>query len=363
MVLKEITNILEEYAPLKLQEDYDNAGLLCGSADLKIKGILICIDVTERIIDEAIQKQANLIVSHHPLIFSGLKKVTGSNYVERILIKAIRNSIAIYAAHTNLDKIEGGVNSKICQKLGLIDCRMLSSAQGEMTKLKIFVPSEFETELKQALSNVLVTDLSGIIRFGFSVSGSITHFYEQRDDNIEKKLSIGNQYKKFETIVSSYLLNKIAGLIQKKYSDKGVIIETSAVNEENPGIGMGMIGTLEQKTSEKDFFNLLKERFEIDCIRHSPFLGKSLKRVAVCGGSGSFLIKRAITSGADVYITGDVKYHQFFDADNKILIADIGHYESEQFTKEIFYELLTKKISTFVPCFISEINTNVIHYY
>ncbi len=271
MRLKEISAFFEKYAPLMYQESYDNSGMQVGDYSMELRGAIVTLDVTEAVIDEAISKGANLVIAHHPVIFTGIKSLTGKNLSERVIVKAIKNDVAIYAAHTNMDAVENGVNGKICEKLELQKCRIL-----------------------------------------------------------EPMAESGNAIYPLENI--------------------------------SKNVGMGMVGELKSEMTEKDFMLLLKEKFDAPCIRHTAFLGKKIRKVAVSGGAGSFLLSRAISSGADVFVSGDFKYHQFFDADGRIIIADIGHFESEQYTRELFYELLTKNFPKFAV-HLSEVNTNPVFYF
>ena len=260
MYIKEIISLIEDYAPLKFQASFDNSGLLCGNPERELTSILLCIDVTEEVIKEAIDKGHNLIISHHPLIFSGLKHITPATYVGRCVIDAIKHDITIYAAHTNMDVVANGVSGRMADKLDLYHRQILQPEGDPMD-----------------------------------------------------------------------------------------------------GNGFGIIGELQQPVESMAFLQQVKEIFRCDRLRyttpHTPFM----QRVAVCGGAGASFFKQALAGQADIYISGDFKYHDFFLTENRIMIADIGHYESEQFTKEIFYEILTKKISKFVVQF-SEINTNPIKY-
>lgn len=266
MKIKTITSYLESIAPLFLQEEYDNSGLLIGDTEADVSNALICLDCTEAVVDEAIQKKCNLIIAHHPIVFSGLKRLTGRNYVERVVLKAIRNNLAIYAIHTNLDNVSEGVNKRICEKLGLSSLKFLAA---------------------------------------------------------------------------------------KLPSSEG----------EGRGVrsGSGMIGTLPKPMTELAFLNKVKKVMKAGSLRYTKLSGKKVLKVAVCGGSGSFLLNDAIKAGADVFVSSDFKYHQFFDADNQIVIADIGHYESEQYTGQLIRDLLKQKFPIFAPR-LSEINTNPVNY-
>ena len=363
-LLKDVTTFLENFAPLGLQESYDNAGLITGDYNSEIKTILITLDVTEKVIAEAIQKKAELIVAHHPIIFSGLKKITGSNYIERAVIKAIKNDIAIYASHTNLDSVQSGVNGKICEKLGLQDCRILQPAAQQLKKLVTFIPSEHSQIVQEAVFNAGAGNIGNYDSCGFVTEG-LGSFRGNENANpfVGNKGEIHREKEiRFETIFPSYLQGKIISALLKAHPYEEVAYDIYPLENYTQLTGMGMVGNLPQPVAEKKFLQLLKETFNTGLIKHTAFLGKPVKKIAVCGGSGSFLLNKAIASGADVFVSGDFKYHQFFDAEDKIVIADIGHFESEQFTKELFYELLTKKFPTFAV-HLSETVTNPVNYF
>ncbi len=260
--ISEISDFLENIAPLNLQETYDNSGLIVGHKTWEVKSILISLDATEEIIDEAIELGSNLVVSHHPIVFKGLKRFQGNHYVERAIIKAIKNDIAIYSIHTNLDNVlQNGVNQMIASKLSLQHHRILAPKKTEM-----------------------------------------------------------------------------------------------------PEIGSGLIGELPIAINLKELLNLVKTQFNCGCIRYTKDLGIPIQKIAICGGSGSFLIPQAIASGAQVYLTGDLKYHEFFEANDQIILMDIGHFESEQFTSELLYRLLSEKYSNFATrC--SKMSTNPVQYF
>lgn len=362
--LKEITNFFEELAPLHLQESYDNAGLLVGSPDSEINSVLVTIDVTEEVVEEAIRKKAQLIIAHHPIIFSGLKKITGKTYVERTLLKAIKNDIAIYAVHTNLDSVTGGVNTKICNKLGLQNCRILQTAGGLLKKLVTFIPIEFAGRVREAVFNAGAGNIGNYDFSGYNSEG-LGSFRGNNDSNpfTGKKGKIHYEKEtRFETIFPGFLQGKIIQALLKSHPYEEVAYDIYPIENQYEKVGMGMIGTLPDSISEVDFLLQLKNTFKTGCIKHTALKGTSVKKIAVCGGAGASLLNLAIAGQADFIVSADFKYHQFFDAENKIVIADIGHFESEQFTKELFYELLTKKFPKFAVQF-SEVNTNPVFYF
>lgn len=363
MKIKDIVSYLETIAPLSYQESYDNSGLIVGDAQQEVTSVLITIDTIESVIDEAIERGANLIVSHHPIVFSAFKKITGANYVERTIIKAIKNNIAIYACHTNLDSVIGGVNSKICEKLELQNCRILSPIQNELQKLVTFVPVDFASVVQDAVFNAGAGCIGNYDKCGFTSQGNGSFRASQNSKPFVGeigKIHYENEVR-FETIFPKHLKNKVISALIKEHPYEEVAYDIYPLQNEYSKVGMGMIGDLNIELEEMDFLKKLKNIFKTGSIRYTNLLNKKIKKVAVCGGSGSFLLKNAIAANADILVTSDFKYHQFFDADNKILIADIGHYESEQFTKEVFYSLLTKKFPNFAFYF-SKINSNPINY-
>lgn len=363
-VLKDITTFLESLAPLNLQESYDNAGLITGDINSEINGILITLDVTEKVVEEAIQKKAKLIVAHHPVIFSGLKKITGKNQVERTIIKAIKNDIAIYAAHTNLDSVEKGVNGKICEKLGLQNCKILQPSTQQLKKLVTFIPAEHAGKVREAIFNAGAGNIGNYDSCGFVTEG-LGSFRGNEESNpfVGKKGEIHTEKEvRFETIFPGTLQGKIIKALLDSHPYEEVAYDIYTLDNKYDKIGMGMVGNLAEPLPEKEFLKELKKTFNTGLIKHTRLLGKPVKKVAVCGGSGSFLLNTAIAAGADFFVSGDFKYHQFFEAEDKIVIADIGHFESEQFTKELFYELLTKKFPTFA-IHLSEVVTNPVFYF
>lgn len=362
--IKDVTNFFENLAPLSLQESYDNSGLIVGNSNSEVSTVLVTLDVTEEIIEEAIKKQAQLIVAHHPIVFSGLKKITGKNYVERTIIKAIKNDIAIYAAHTNLDSISGGVNSKICEKLGLQNCKILQPAAGQLKKLVTFIPVVHLDKVREAVFTAGAGNTGNYDSCGYTVNGSGSFRGNENSEPFVGETGKFHTEKeiRFETIFPAYLQGKIIQALLNSHPYEEVAYDIYSLDNKFNKVGMGMIGVLPESISEKIFLSQLKNTFKTGVIKHTKLLEKKVKKIAVCGGSGSFLLKQAISAGADFFVSGDFKYHQFFDAENKIVIADIGHFESEQFTKELFYELLTKKFPKFA-LHLSEANTNPVFYF
>jgi dinuclear metal center YbgI/SA1388 family protein len=363
MQVKDVARVLEQFAPLQFQESYDNAGLCIGNPDTEVTGVLICIDVTEKIINEAIDKNCNMVVSHHPLIFSGVKKITGKTYVERCIVKAIQNNIAVYSAHTNIDSVFEGVSYKMCQKLGLINCKILSPAKNCLLKLVTFVPNDYVEKVREAIFEAGAGQIGNYDKCSYNIGGFGTfRGGENTNPFIGEKgsLHVENETR-IETIFPKHLQTQVISALLSSHPYEEVAFDVYPLENIYEQAGMGMIGELPKETDELSYLKEIKSTFTSGIIRYTNLLNKPVKKVAVCGGSGSSLLAEAVNKSADIFISGDFKYHQFFDANDKILIADIGHYESEQFTKEIFYDLLIKNFPTFAVHF-SINNTNPINY-
>ncbi|TAF72559.1 MAG: Nif3-like dinuclear metal center hexameric protein [Bacteroidetes bacterium] len=366
--IKDIITLLEDTAPLSYQESYDNSGLLVGDANREVSNILVSLDCTEMVVDEAIKKGCNLIVAHHPIIFKGLKKITGSNYIERTIISAIKNDIAIYACHTNLDNISGGVNFKIAEKLGLVDVKILAPKSEVLKKITVFIPKEHTEKVCDAMFKAGSGEIGNYKNCSFLVEGTGS-FMPLANSNphigqINKTEKVVEN--RVECVFPAYLENKIVSEMKLAHPYEEVAHYISVLENKNSEIGSGAVGVFKKQISILDFFTtILKPKFGLHIIKHTenPELNKlkSELKIAVCGGSGVFLLPNAIRADADIFITSDIKYHEFFDAENKIVLADIGHFESEQFTKEIFYAIITKKFTN-IAVLLSETNTNPVKY-
>ncbi|MEQ6124733.1 Nif3-like dinuclear metal center hexameric protein [Pseudotenacibaculum sp. MALMAid0570] len=363
MTIKDVAKTIEEIAPLNYAEDFDNVGLLVGSYETKVTGVLVTLDTLEETIDEAIANNCNLIVSFHPIVFSGLKKLNGKNYVERTVLKAIKNDIAIYATHTALDNSKVGVSAKMCEVLGLTNTKILIPKRGIVKKLITYVPSSEAKELREKLFEAGAGNIGNYSEASFNFDGLGTY-----KGNSNSNPSIGEKEKQhqadetcikviFETKDEAAVINALI----ENHSYEEVAYQIISTENVHQDVGMGMIGELAEEMSEDDFLNYTKMIFNTGCIRHSEKLSKPIKKVAVLGGSGSFAISNAIGKKADAYISADFKYHDFFKAEGKILLTDVGHYESEQFTKNLLVEYLTKKFTSFAVI-LSEKSTNPIYY-
>ncbi|WP_435415646.1 Nif3-like dinuclear metal center hexameric protein [Polaribacter aestuariivivens] len=363
MKIKEVTNYLEKLAPLQYAEDFDNVGLLVGSYDSEISGVLVTLDTLEETVDEAIEKNCNLIVSFHPIIFGGLKKLNGNNYVERVVLKAIKNDIAIYATHTALDNSNNGVSAKMCEVLGLSNNKILIPKKGIIKKLTTYVPTENAITLREALFNAGAGNIGNYDNCSFNIEGNGTYRGNENSNPVIGKKGVLHTEKETQIsiIFESKNENAILKALHENHPYEEVAYEIVETENIHQNIGMGMIGELPTEMEEKDFLLFLKQAMKTDCVRHSSFIDKKIKKVAVLGGSGSFAISNAKKAGADAYVSADFKYHEFFKAENSILLADIGHYESEQFTKNLLVDYLTKKFTNFA-IILSEKSTNPIYY-
>jgi dinuclear metal center YbgI/SA1388 family protein len=361
--IKDVTRYLEEWAPLPYQESYDNSGLLVGDFSAEVKGIMLALDCTEHVVDEAIQNNCNLVVAHHPILFKGVKRLTGGNYVERTLMKAIKHDVAIYAIHTNLDNIHTGVNKKICDKVGLKNLKILSPKSDTLNKLVTFVPKEKAQEVSEALYNAGAGQIGDYKNCSFQLQGVGTFMPTEQADPY-----IGEQGKqtyvdevRVEVIFPAHKKKQILNGLRQAHPYEEVAYYMTPLYNDNQEVGSGMVGMLEAPIEPLEFLRGLKSKMNLDVVRYTTLLARKIQKIAVCGGSGSFLLSKAIQAEADVFITADFKYHEFFDADGKIIVADIGHYESEVFTKELLMEVLMKKFHTFAIIF-SKTRTNPISY-
>lgn len=364
MKLTDILSVLEEMAPLGYAEDFDNVGLLVGNKNQDISGVLVTHDALEEVIDEAIAKKCNLIVCFHPILFSGLKKITGATYVERAIVKAIQNNIAIYAVHTALDNHPEGVNKLFCNALGIKNGKILIPKTNYIYKLITYAPLENADTIRNALFNAGAGAIGNYEKCSFNTKGLGTYMANEHSNPV-----IGNQFEfveseeiKIEVTFEKHLEGKILNALFKNHIYEEVAYELYQLENKHQNIGLGMIGELDTPLSENDFLQLVKEKMQCGGIRHSTFLNKPIKKVAVLGGSGSFAIPQAIREGADAFLTADLKYHQFYEAENQLLLADIGHFESERFTKNYIVDYLKEKITNFA-IILSEVNTNPVKYF
>ncbi|MCA0133016.1 Nif3-like dinuclear metal center hexameric protein [Winogradskyella alexanderae] len=363
MTIQDVIDCLQDLAPLNYAEDFDNVGLLVGDNNKNVTGILVTLDTIEAVIDEAIENSCNLIVSFHPIIFKGLKKLTGKTYVERVAIKAIQNDIAIFSIHTALDNAYMGVNAIICDKLNLKNKKILLPQPGVIKKLQTYVPKEHAIALRTALFDAGAGSLGNYESCSFNVEGKGTYMGNQNSNpshgqkgqlHTENEIAVSVVFKK-------HLQSKVLKALFETHPYEEVAYEIMVLDNTDAYTGMGMIGELNDPMDEKECLNWIKSTFNSGCIKHSKLRSKPIKKIAVLGGSGSFAIDAAKTNGADLFVTADLKYHDFFTAENDIVLADIGHSESEQFTKSFLVDYLSKKITSFA-IILSKTNTNPVKY-
>ena len=364
MKVQDIIEVLEANAPLNLQESYDNSGLIVGNRNTALKGVLLCIDSTEEIVNEAIEKGCNMIVAHHPIVFTGLKKINGSSYIERVVIKAIKHDIAIYASHTNLDKVyNNGVNSMISEKLGLVNTQILAPEKGHLFKLVTYVPQTHKKTVMEEMFSSGAGEIGDYSHCSFSAQGEGTFLplgnaqpYIGEKGVLQKEIE-----EKVEVLVQSNKLNSVLKAMLDAHPYEEVAHYVIPVVNEHQNIGLGMIGELNEEMEVETFLSHLKSKFDLSQIRYTKY-AKKIKKVAVCGGSGSFLFNEVSRCNADAYVTSDIKYHQFFDPEDRFLLADIGHYESEKFTMELFHRLISEKFPTFAVLFTDR-SSNPVNYF
>jgi dinuclear metal center YbgI/SA1388 family protein len=363
ITIKEVADYLESIAPLSYQEDYDNSGLLTGDANEPVKGALVTLDCTEEVVEEAVQHKCNLIVAHHPIIFRGLKKLTGQTYIERTIIKAIKNDIAIYAIHTNLDNVRAGVNRKIADRIGLKNIKVLLPKKDTLMKLVTFIPKENAGGVISALHLTGAGNIGNYKNCSFQITGEGTFLPTQEAQPYIGKINQVEhvQEVRAEMIFPKHLTKNILNTLKQVHPYDEVAYYLSTLENENQEVGAGMIGDLESELEPIEFLQRLKTTMNSPYIRYTAPAIKNVKRVAVCGGAGGFLLPWAVTRGADAFVSSDFKYHEFFDADKKIMIADIGHYESEQFTKDLLIDVLREKFTTFAIIFSNTL-TNPLSY-
>ena len=351
------------FAPLPLQDGFDNAGLQIGLTDAEVAGALLCLDVTEAVVDEAIKLGYNLIVSHHPLIFKGYKSITGRDYVERCIMKAIKNDIVIFSMHTNLDNAPQGVNYKIAEKIGLKNVRILDPKSNALVKLVTFVPEAAAEQMRTALFEAGCGCIGNYDSCSYNLKGTGTFkAHEGANPYCGKIGELHHENEtRIETILPEFRKREVERALVKAHPYEEPAYDFYPIVNEWNQVGAGIVGELEVAETETDFLKRIKKTFEVGCVRHTKLNGRLIQKVALCGGAGAFLLPKAVREHADVFITGEVKYHDYFYYDDDILVAEIGHYESEQYTKEIFYSIIRDMFPS-VKVEMTKVNTNPIKY-
>ncbi|KUG08986.1 Nif3-like dinuclear metal center hexameric protein [Solirubrum puertoriconensis] len=363
VTVQDLTRALEAWAPLPFQESYDNAGLQCGDPQMLVKGVLIALDCTPAIIDEAVRRGCNMVVVHHPVIFQPLKRLTGSTEVERTIMRALRLDVAVYAAHTNLDNVRHGVSRKLGEKLGLQNLRVLDPKPGLLAKLITYVPAAHTDAVLQALYAAGAGQIGDYHDCSFRLDGTGTFTpgpgTNPYEGTVGKPQTAPEQ--RVEVLLPLHLQHKALGALRQAHPYEEVAYEVVKLENVHQDVGSGMVGELPEALSAKEFLRLLRERLHVPVVKHTEHHAV-IRKVALCGGAGSFLTKKAVAAGADAYVTGDIKYHEFFAPEGKLMLCDVGHYESEQYTNELFRELLTEKFARTFAVLLAETPTNPVRY-
>ena len=361
--IKDLIEVIERLFPPSVQESYDNSGLITGNINDEISGVLVTIDINEQVISEALKKKCNIIVSHHPIIFHPLKRLTGSNYIERTIIDAIKNDIAIYAAHTSVDNNYDGLNKIICDKLGIENYSIISPLKNLVYKLVVFVPEDYATKVRQAIFSAGAGEIGNYDSCSYNLQGKGT-FKASENTNpfVGKKGELHTETEtRIETVFPDFLRNKILRAMIESHPYEEVAYDIYPIENTHQKYGAGLIGELRETIDEVSFLHIVKEKLDIECLKHSQILGTKVKKVAVCSGACGFLINQAQRQGADVFISAELKYDQYISAQKKILLVDAGHYETELYIKKLFYDLITKNFTKFAVEF-SKNFTNPIKY-
>ncbi|RYY88577.1 MAG: Nif3-like dinuclear metal center hexameric protein [Chitinophagaceae bacterium] len=364
MKIKDILLVIERFAAPELQEDYDNAGLISGDRGWECTGVLCTLDATPEVIEEAIARGCNLVVAHHPIVFKGLKRINGKSYIERAMITAIKNDIAIYACHTNLDNVIEGVSRRMADQLGLAGGKVLAPKTRQLRRLITFAPEANADTVRDAVFAAGAGHIGNYAECSFNTVGEGTFKAEEGANPYVGEVGARHRERevKIEIVFPFFLEEQVVRALLEAHPYEEVAYDIFTMENSHFGIGAGLIGDLPEPLEPEAFLRLLKKAFGLQVVRHTAFPGRPIKRVALCGGSGAFLIRKALAAGADAYVTADVKYHEFFDAEGQMLLADIGHWESEQFTVDLLQELIGGKFPTFAVL-KSSVPTNPLHYF
>ncbi len=361
--IKDIASALEMFAPLPLQDDFDNSGLQIGLPEAEVTGVLLCLDVTEAVVDEAVASGCNLIVSHHPILFKPLKRITGCNYVERCIIKALSGGIAIYSAHTNMDNAPQGVNFRIADKIGLKNVRILLPKEDSLLKQSVYVPLSHADAVRKALFEAGCGSIGNYSSCSYNVQGYGT--FKAGEGCSPFCGEVGELHKeeevRIDTIMPSYLKSKVVKALLCAHPYEEPAFDIYPLKNSWDSVGTGVVGELPEECGETEFLIKLKETFNVGCVAHTQPTGKVIKKVALCGGAGGSFAQAAMNAGADVYITGEARYHDLFNYAPSMLMAVIGHYESEQYTMDIFLEILNREFPT-LKVAKTAVNTNPLCY-
>lgn len=363
MKIKDILHQIEQLAPIPLQEGFDNSGVQVGDVNQEAKAALVCIDVTEAVLDEAIALGCNLVISHHPLAFKPFKSLTGKNYIERCVMKACKHDIVVYAAHTNLDNAIGGINYYLARMLNLQHVRILDPQQSKLLKLVTFVPDTHAAIVRSALFNAGAGSIGAYDSCSYNTNGEGT-FRAGEDSNpfcgLKGEVHTEPEVR-IEVVLPLFKQQEVLQALIAVHPYEEPAYDFYALQNLWSQAGSGVVGTLPEEMEEEDFLYMLKDVFHLTSIMHSKLRGKSIRDVALCSGAGAFLVSKAIGYGADVFITGESKYNDYYDVEDRILLATVGHYESEIYTKNIFFDIISEKYSNFAV-YMSGFDVNPVNY-
>ncbi|MFN6378116.1 MAG: Nif3-like dinuclear metal center hexameric protein [Flavobacteriales bacterium] len=349
MKIREILSFLENKAPFAFQESYDNSGLLVGNPEAIANGAIISLDCTEAVLDEAIEKGVNTIIAHHPIVFSGLKRLTGKSYIERVVMKAIKHDLNLISYHTNLDNVMEGVNRKMCEKLGLLNVRILDPKKEMLCKLVVFAPITHSETVRQAMFEAGAGHIGNYSECSFNAAGYGTFKGNESSQGFVGKPNERHQEteERIEVILPKYQVNQVVRAMKAVHPYEEVAHDIIPLMNSWQEVGSGMVGEWAEEKEMHEALKFIKETFGAGAVRYTQSKHQKVRRVALCGGSGSFLLPQAIQSGAQIFVSSDFKYHQFFDGEEHITIADIGHFEGEQYTIALISDWFAEKFPTF----------------
>lgn len=363
MKILDVIKYLDQLIPAGYQESYDNCGLQVGDTSAEITGALISLDLTEAVVDEAVETRSNLIVTHHPFIFGGLKHIDADSPAGRIIYKLIRNGIAVYSAHTSLDKLSNGVSAQLAKRLGLCNLRILAPDSDSLKQLVVYCPKEQSQQLKDALYAAGAGNIGNYRHCSYSVNGTGT--FEPLQGANPFVGTVGSETytseERIEMVYPKAFENKIVSALKANHPYETPAYSLIPLSNANPDVGLGIVGELPEDVEIETFIETVKQTVGIPVVRHSELCRKKVRTVALCGGAGAEFIGTAVAQNADIYLTSDIKYHDFQKATGHIVLADIGHYESEQFAKEFFYDKLSEKFRIFAIR-IAKTETNFVGY-
>jgi dinuclear metal center YbgI/SA1388 family protein len=367
--VREILNALDQWAPRSLQASYDNSGHLVGLPNAEVTKAIVALDCTEALIGEAVEVGAQAVIVHHPIIFKGLKRLTGSGPIERTVMAALKHDIAILAIHTNLDHVHTGVSQHLAQCIGVdpATLQILQPMRDQLYSLTFYTPEDHADAVETAVFAAGAGHVGNYDECAFRTEGEGS--FRPLAGSNPFSGTLGEQHRvaerRTEVVVPKWRLAAVQAAMQAAHPYEEVAHNIVALANAHQQVGAGMVGNLPEPMELMAFLDQAKSALSAPLIRHTAPTGRPIRRVAVCGGSGSFLLEDAVASGADLYLTADFKYHEFQEADGRIVIADVGHFESEWRTGEIITSYLTEHFKDKFPNFavhLARENHNPVHY-